>query len=303
MLARSFLHLPGIGERTERKLWERGVASWAELRRQPAGRVPAWALEAALDETERAWSARDAGWFGAALPQRQAWRVYREFRDDAAYVDIETTGSSRGSDSVTCIAVADRRGVRTFVRGRNLEAFPTDIRDYAMVVTFNGAAFDLPFLRDAFPGLTFERQAHFDLCPALRKLGHRGGLKRIEKELGVPRDEGLDGVDGWIAVDLWARHLGGDPRALPTLERYCAEDVLGLPALAALAANSSLGATPFAAELEPLPVPRRIEAYLPFSRAIVADALAAREALERRAVERAAERERWEPPGFEAEPL
>jgi uncharacterized protein YprB with RNaseH-like and TPR domain len=142
-------------------------------------------------------------------------------------------------------------------------------------VTFNGSAFDLPFLRDAFGPEPFERAAHFDVCVALRRLGCRGGLKRLESELGVPRDEGLIGVDGRLAVDFWHRHRMGDARAMPTLERYCAEDVLGLPALAAIAANGLLATTPFAASLPALAVPRRIESALPFSRDLVSECLAA----------------------------
>lgn len=271
MIQRSFLHFPGIGDRTERRLWERGVTSWDALRAAPPARATTWALDAAIDASERAWSERDVAWFGRAFPPREAWRVYHQFAEEAAYLDIETTGSSRSANNVTCVALADRRGVRMFVRDRNLDRLPDALAEHRMLVTFNGAAFDLPFLCDAFPGLSFERHAHFDLCPALRKLGHRGGLKAIEKTLGVPRDEGLDGVDGWIAVALWRRHVQGDPRALATLERYCAEDVLGLPALAAMAVNARLAQTPFGDDLPALPVPRRIESYMPFSRDVVAE--------------------------------
>ncbi|HKE01070.1 MAG TPA: ribonuclease H-like domain-containing protein, partial [Planctomycetota bacterium] len=204
---------------------------------------------------------------------------YREFQDGAAYLDIETAGS-RAGDTVTCVAVADRRGVRLFVRDRNLDDLPDALRDHDVLVTFNGASFDLPVLRHALrgAGAAIDRLAHFDVCHALRRLGHHGGLKLAERSFGVPRDDGLHGLDGSFAVELWERHLRGDPRALPTLARYCAEDVLGLPALASLAANALLAETPFAGELAPIPVPGRIESYLPFSRALVSELVAARAA-------------------------
>lgn len=278
MIRHTFQHLPGIRERSERRLWEQGIVQWSQARGCRASRADGREFDAALETSEEAWSRRDAAWFGRLLPAREGWRLYRDFGEHAAYLDIETTGSSRGLDAITCIAVAARRGVRTFVRDRNLEEFPEAIRDASLLVTFNGSSFDLPFLRAAFGDLPFETLAHFDVCVALRRLGHRGGLKRIEKELDLPRDEGLDGVDGSLAVALWARHRAGDARALPTLERYCAEDVLGLPALAAKAANAHLERTPFSRILAPLPVPGRIESYLPFSRGLVAECLAERDA-------------------------
>jgi len=287
VLVHTFQHLPGIRDRLERKLWARGFVTWHDLAEFTPSRADVREFRKMLDASDVAMEKGDAAFFGRRLPSREAWRVYREFSRHAVFVDIETTGSSRSSDAVTCIAVADHRGVRTFVRDRNLAEFPEAIRDASMIVTFNGAAFDLPFLATAFPAVRFEEYAHFDVCVGLRRLRVRGGLKRIEQDLGLPRDEGLAGVDGWLAVDLWHRHRGGDPRALPTLERYCAEDVLGLPALAAITANRMLELTPFSSTLEPLPVPKRIESFRPYSRELVREIvdLRSRLELERRALE------------------
>jgi uncharacterized protein YprB with RNaseH-like and TPR domain len=257
-------------------MWESGVVDWSGAGPHRPNRIDPQEYEEAIGGSRLAWERADAAWFGRRLPSKERWRIYNDFHAHAAYLDIETTGAARGVDAITCVAVATKGGVRTYVKDRNLERFPESIRDASIVVTFNGGAFDLPFLRDAFGEGAFEAHAHFDVCVALRRLGRRGGLKRIEKELGIPRDEGLDGADGRLAVDLWHRHLAGDPRALPTLERYCAEDVLGLPALAAIANNGLLALTPFAGRLPELPVPRRIESTLPFSRALVAECLAAR---------------------------
>ncbi len=260
----------------ERRLWTEGVRSWEEVRPHVSARIDRAALEEAIEASHRALLGGDAAWFARALPPRESWRVFREYWENAAYLDIETTGAIRNEDSITCVAVADRRGVRTYVRDRNLERFPESIRDASLLVTFNGSTFDFPFLEAEFPQLSLDDWAHFDLCTAFRRLGQRGGLKVIERARGLPRTEALDGVAGWIAVDLWQRHRQGDPRALPTLERYCAEDVLGLPALAAFAANEFLAQTPFVGELAPLPVPGRIESYLPFSREIVGELLTKR---------------------------
>jgi uncharacterized protein YprB with RNaseH-like and TPR domain len=61
----------------------------------------------------------------------------------------------------------------------------------------------------------------------------RGGLKRIEKELGIDRGENLDGLDGLAAIRLWrAYRTQGDDEALQTLIAYNREDVVNLETLA-----------------------------------------------------------------------
>jgi len=74
-----------------------------------------------------------------------------------------------------------------------------------------------------------------DLCPTLRRLGLRGGLKRIEQTLGLIRDPDLEGLDGWAAVRLWQAYCAGDTAALETLLRYNREDIVNLKPLAELA--------------------------------------------------------------------
>ncbi|MFN0207392.1 MAG: ribonuclease H-like domain-containing protein [Planctomycetota bacterium] len=269
MLRRSFQHLPGIRQRAERKLWDSGIHNLQQLRGYKPARANSSEFERALSESEAALEANDIAYFGRTVPARESWRIFREVHEHCAFIDIETTGVTRTADSVTCVAVATRRGVRTFIKDRNLEEFPEAIRDVPMIVTFNGNAFDLPFLKQTFGSDIFNHHAHYDVCVALRRIGLGGGLKKIEKQLGVPREPGLEGVDGMFAVLLWKLYKNGDPRALATLERYCAEDVLGLPALAAHAANELLKETPFVNELAPLPVPRRVECYLPYSRMLI----------------------------------
>jgi uncharacterized protein YprB with RNaseH-like and TPR domain len=35
MLTNSYVHLPGIGTTTERKIWDSGIKSWDEFREEP----------------------------------------------------------------------------------------------------------------------------------------------------------------------------------------------------------------------------------------------------------------------------
>lgn len=168
----------------------------------------------------------DALWFSERLSLAEQWRLYPHFKPRAAYVDIETSGMSWPKGQITTIALYDGEDLKVYVNGRNLEAFLTDIRAYDLLVTWNGRAFDVPFICRAMN--TELKMAHLDLFPVFRALGIRGGLKKVEKQLGLERCE-LDGVDGFTAIQLWREYIRwGEPGALETLLAYNSEDVFSL---------------------------------------------------------------------------
>ena len=179
----------------------------------------------------------DAAAAARALPKREAWRLANAYPGRTLFLDIETTGLSFDGDSVTCVGVSDGVSTRAFVRGRDLTEFPQALEDIDLLVTYNGASFDLPVLRNAFPDVDFDRFHHIDLRFPLHRLGARGGLKGAEKHLGILRPDALSGVDGFMAVLLWREHGAGNPTALDTLLRYCLEDVVNLKPLLALVYN------------------------------------------------------------------
>ncbi|MBZ5638952.1 MAG: ribonuclease H-like domain-containing protein [Acidobacteriia bacterium] len=218
MLTRSFVHVPGVGERRERGLWQRGYTDWnAFLRGHPEG--PWRDLIASRLDPERA--ARD-------LPRREMWRLATAFSGRVAFLDIETTGLSPGRDGITCVGLSDGERVEALVQGRDLGRLKTVLERFELLVTYNGSCFDLPVLAAAFPEIDFHRFHHIDLRYPLHRLGLKGGLKGVERTLGLARPEEIQGADGYLAVLLWDQHVGGHPRALETLVRYCLEDVVHL---------------------------------------------------------------------------
>ena len=89
--------------------------------------------------------------------------MYADFRANAAFLDIETTGLSPYRDKVTLVGILDSNGYHAFIQGRDLRNIrkPIErygirvqtlrnirkaIKKYDLVVTYNGASFDLPFL-------------------------------------------------------------------------------------------------------------------------------------------------------------
>jgi uncharacterized protein len=152
-----------------------------------------------------------------------------------AYLDIETTGLSRDSCVLTVVGIAieDNDGMRI------VQLVGEDITDVTIMreldgvdelYTYNGSRFDLPFIKAAL-GLDLARCIpHTDLMRVCWKHKLKGGLKKVEQQLGIPRTT-LD-VDGWVAVQLWWEYINNhDQLALTRLLAYNAEDVLNLAAI------------------------------------------------------------------------
>lgn len=236
MLQNSFIHLHGVGPITEGKLWARGITSWEGFlrrRKRPLGPRQTRQIRRGLETSQRELERRNHRYFRRRLPFRESWRAFREFGDSVAYLDIETTGRREARDQVTIIGLYDGTRFRSYV-GANLEQFPEDIGRFQLLVTFNGACFDLPFLRRAFPGLQFH-QIHIDLRFVMAQLGMGGGLKAVERRLGLgrtPRTQHLHGLD---AVHLWRRYQRGDGEALEVLLEYNMEDAVNLKPILELA--------------------------------------------------------------------
>jgi hypothetical protein len=150
------------------------------------------------------------------------------------------------------IGLCDGWEYKAFVRGKNLHQFSSEIRRYALIITYNGRRFDLPFIQ-AEMGTVMEGLAHLDIMYPLRRLGYRGGLKGVEQQTGLARPSELQGLNGWDAVRLWHLYQEGHPGALTTLVRYNAEDVAGLLPLATLAYNMLALELPLNAPLVPMP--------------------------------------------------
>lgn len=256
MLEHTFLHLHGVGQKTEELFWQEGIVSWeglqaASQRMLLPGRRRLCNVEGQLARSRENLEQGDARYFTALLSSRDKWRLFAQFRQQTAYLDIETTGLGRDQDHITTISLYDGQRVRCYIWGENLRKFVDDIRDYRVLITFNGECFDLPFIERQF-NIRLD-QAHLDLRFILAGLGYRGGLKRCEKQLGIERGL-LEDVDGYTAVLLWQEYRrSGDPRLLETLLAYNVEDTINLELLACLAYNEAIAATPFAGERLTLP--------------------------------------------------
>lgn len=245
MLKNTFCHFPGIGLSTERRLWDFGIQCWEDLFSADTVNL-SWKrrdlLADHVKESLEHFEKSNSRYFAELLPSDQQWRLFPDFRDGVAYLDIETTGLS-DNDQITTISVYDGESIFTYVQGQNLNRFKEDIKKYSVIVTYNGKCFDIPFLQRHFK-ITIN-QAHIDLRFVLRSLGYRGGLKECERRLGIDRGD-LIGVDGFFAVLLWDDFkTNKNQKALETLLAYNIQDVVSLETLMTIAFNKKLKDTPF----------------------------------------------------------
>lgn len=231
MLANTYIHIQGVGKTLEQKIWASGVRNWEdflekqdELPLSPAKK--ARILEGIKTSSDRL-EARDYCYFSRILPSAEHWRAYPRFLDSVAFVDIETTGLSSARDCITVVGIYDGKEAKTFVKGIDLDEVVDEFAKYQMLVSFNGARFDLPFIKSEYPEIEFD-QLHIDLMYPLRRIGYSGGLKHIEKLLGISRSEDTEGMSGFDAVRLWKKYEKGDQEALEVLLKYNVEDIVNL---------------------------------------------------------------------------
>ena len=150
-----------------------------------------------------------------------------------AYLDIETTGFIGGNSYPTVVGVAiDFPGDWTVEQLVGDDITPRAIEHVlegvTTLYTFNGSSFDLPFLAWR-PGVDLRRRfEHRDLMHICRRAGLRGGLKRIERALGIGRGD-LPDMGGYDAVLLWRKYVEEqNETALDLLLEYNRADVENL---------------------------------------------------------------------------
>lgn len=233
MINNTFCHLPRIGLTTEQTLWKQGIHTWNDF--ITANDVPR------ISKTKKPWFDKQLKQANKALiegnstfftniPSTETWRLWNEYKEETAYIDIETNYRN----NITVLGISDGNKTWQFVRHHNLE--PNTIKEllqqFKLLVTFNGSSFDLPIIRRYFHNILPE-VPHLDLRHAAAKIGLTGGLKKIEETIGINRSENTDGVTGGDALTLWSAYRNtGHKEFLDLLLEYNAEDILNLHPLA-----------------------------------------------------------------------
>ena len=148
-----------------------------------------------------------------------------------AYLDIET--SFGGEITVIGIFCPPGRMIQLVGEEVNWTNLWNALDGVSVILTYNGARFDLPVIRRM---IKLDLEKYFECRDLMYDCWRRnlyGGLKRVEEQLGIERAS--QGIDGLAAMRLWEQfRLYGDEKALRALLEYNREDVVNLCHLEAI---------------------------------------------------------------------
>jgi uncharacterized protein YprB with RNaseH-like and TPR domain len=152
-----------------------------------------------------------------------------------AYLDIETTGFSWCSCDLTVIGIALEKDGKC----RTIQLIEDNLCEKNLlkilkgvdeIYSYNGSRFDLPFIEAKLRIDLKNRFKHTDLMYECWRQNLKGGLKVVERLLGIQRR--LKNVNGYMAVWLWYDYMNNNNRqALQKLLAYNKEDVVNLQTL------------------------------------------------------------------------
>jgi len=107
-----------------------------------------------------------------------------------------------------------------------------ELKNYKLIVTFNGSSFDVPFINKLYPEL-LPSIPNFDVKSVTDRLNLKGGLKEIERKLGIKRSKIIEKFYGGDALTLWKMYRAtGDDYYLNLLIEYNEEDIINLKTIA-----------------------------------------------------------------------
>ena len=201
MIQNTFLFLEKVKSGIENNLYSQGIYDWdAFLKSKKVSgisRIRKLYYDRKIMEARKALFNFDSSYFKKALPSSEHYRLYDFFKDEAVFLDIETTGLSIKNDDITVFGLYDGIETKTMIKGINFDPIKLkeELKKYKLLVTFNGASFDIPFINKLYPNL-LPSIPNFDVKVLTDRLGLKGGLKNIEKILGIKRSTIIERFHG-----------------------------------------------------------------------------------------------------------
>ena len=233
MLKSTFQHLKGIGKKTERILWKKGILSWEDYNASFPRQISLFSdvpLQDPLKKSIESYNTENMKYFAKVLPPAEYYRIALEFPKDVLFLDIETTGLSLYYDIISIVGWSIDRKYGVYINGQDETQLREALSSAKAIVTFNGALFDLKFLKKHFEALTIP-QVHIDLRFFAKRVGMAGGQKVIEKLIGFQRESDVEGMLGEAAPILWHKYRRGGQDAKDAMKRlieYNHADIEGM---------------------------------------------------------------------------
>jgi len=234
LIETSFLQFTGIGKKTFSKLLDAGYTDWNSIVENPYnlpfGSSMSTRLLVEIREYQAQLQNRNIAFFTERLVAEDKWKILLDYYDRISYFDIETNGDIYGNN-ITVIVCLHKGTIYRYVNSENIESFLDILEDVELLVSFNGISFDIPMVQNFFH-IRLIPCPHIDLRWVCYHKNLRGGLKSIEKQMGIQRPKHLDGVDGMDAIVLWHNWIEkNDHASKKLLLEYCEMDVVSLQLL------------------------------------------------------------------------
>jgi len=242
MLKYTFQHIEGIGSSKEVNLWQSGILTWEDYYDKYSYKntlFPDEPFVSILNSSIEAFKNEDANFFAKKLNSQEYYRIALSFPKDVMFLDIETTGLSKYYDHITQIGWSFQNQYNVYYKGLLKDDFIDAIKRAKCVVTYNGSIFDIPFIKNEFPGIEFPL-CQIDLRFFSKRFGYSGGLKKIENKIGYIRDFDDKEITGEIAPVLWHKYKEGNTKALKQLIQYNRADVESMKLLLDICIDNAL---------------------------------------------------------------
>ena len=238
MIQNSFIFLERVKRGIEERLWKQGIYSWDSFLDRDKIHGLSTARKRYYDrkimQARRALYNFDSTYFKNILPQSEYYRLYDFFKEDCVFLDIETTGLDSKNNDITVIGLFDGINTKTMIKNINLDykKLKEELQRYKLIVTFNGSSFDVPFINKTYPGLLPDIP-NFDVKSITHRLNLKGGLKKIERKLGIRRNKIIEKFYGGDVLTLWKMYRStNDEYYLNLLIEYNDDDIINLKKVA-----------------------------------------------------------------------
>jgi 8-oxo-dGTP diphosphatase len=245
----SFAWVRGIGDRVEHALWRAGVRGHTDFNKRfeqlegiesVIAREQVIRIKQNLSEDHNRTDAER--W--DAVPARHRWRLLEAWRETTTALDFECDRSGAptvmgvSDDGSSYTAFVDQETMRWWLDGaaeslpgrwtstgadsglldglacrfQPFEAAPKSLRRDGLILVFGGRKFDVSMLRKVYDGEPLPERFG-DLLDLARRAKRRGGLKAVERALGIARATRIADLRGRDAITLWARVEAGGEQA------------------------------------------------------------------------------------------
>ncbi|MBN2544511.1 MAG: ribonuclease H-like domain-containing protein [Spirochaetes bacterium] len=240
MIDETFTHCPNIGSKTEIKLKEIGFKKWSDCitnqNKLPFKDQRLSSFLKTINLSIENLENNNIRYFVESFKIKEHWRILGRYFDKATFFDIETTGLNKYDNHATVITALKEKKIYTFFIEENLDEFLNLAFESRLLVSFNGNAFDIPFLERTFHIPQFVCP-HIDLRWVSYHAGFKSSLKEIERQMNIERPHGIEHIDGLAAIKLYYDWKIGDRAAKEKLIKYCKADTIASYIVASIILN------------------------------------------------------------------